>query len=108
MRQPPTRQVHRVGWVGWGACLRAYVPAMTLLGPGGGYGQLADGLPAWLLGYLYTAHLSTSHLSFFFPAPPPACLPAEKLTGVQVVPVFLSVDPQRDGVEQVCLRIAGG
>jgi protein SCO1/2 len=25
----------------------------------------------------------------------------EKLTGVQVVPVFLSVDPQRDGVEQV-------
>lgn len=25
----------------------------------------------------------------------------EKLTGVQVVPVFLSVDPQRDGVQQV-------
>lgn len=44
----------------------------------------------------------------------PACLPpclcvAEKLTsGVQVTPVFLSVDPQRDGVEQARLGAGVG
>ena len=32
---------------------------------------------------------------------------AEKLSGVQVVPVFLSVDPQRDGVQQVCVGARG-
>lgn len=48
----------------------------------------------------HTVGLSLTRPALSTPSPCPA-LPAEKLTGVQVVPVFLSVDPQRDGVQQV-------
>ena len=44
--------------------------------------------------------MSTANLLPTAPSRPRA-LPAEKLAGERVVPVFLSLDPQRDGVDQV-------
>ena len=44
--------------------------------------------------------MSTANLLPTAPSRPLA-LPAEKLAGERVVPVFLSLDPQRDGVDQV-------
>lgn len=66
--------------------------------------DLTGGDPSHLGGHSCDEHCSIAQSPS---APPhvadgePRPHPAEKLSGVQVVPVFLSLDPQRDGVEQV-------
>lgn len=42
-----------------------------------------------------------SFLLYFFPT-------AEKKTGLEIVPLFISVDPERDNVEQVREYVQGG